>query len=263
MTFADAIEFLRRQSVMPTALRSWALQRLPVEIRERSFFSAGVTQAVFLQEALDSVKDIVAGSADRATMRLQLRSLLDRTGYRPLEGEEGTLTDLRSDRRLNLILDTNAEQARAYGRHRITQAPEILDAYPCSELVRVGGMPARPRDWPGKWQAAGGTLYAGRMIARKDDPIWSVSIEQGGFNRFGTRYGPFDFNSGMRERDVPRDEAITLGVIRPDDRITPDEESFNEQISASARRIASPELLRAIRESGVATIDPEGRFVPS
>ena len=263
MKFLTALQFLRRKSIMPTALRSWALQELPVELRERSFFSAGVTSAAFLQEAFDGVEAIVHGDADRATMRVQLRSMLDRLGYVPDDAERGSLTDLRSDRRLNLILDTNAAQARAYGRHKLEQAPEILDAYPAAELVRVGGLPAEPRPWREKWTRAGGRLFEGRMIAAKDDPIWSKPIAAGGFNRFGTVYGPFDFNSGMRKRNIARAEAERLGVIQPGQQIQPDEEGFNAQTSVSGKRIASPQLREALLKSGIATIDAEGRFVPS
>ena len=73
VTFAEALAYLRRKNVMPTSMRTWALQQLPVEVRERAFFSAGVTKTEFLQEALDKVTQLVEGSADRATMRLELR----------------------------------------------------------------------------------------------------------------------------------------------------------------------------------------------
>lgn len=262
MKFAKALEFLRRKSVMPTELRSWALQELPVEVRERAFFSATVTNAIFLQEALDAVEAIVYATSDRATMRTELRTMLDRIGYLPQDSERGTLTDLRSDRRLNLILDTNAAQARAYGRHKIEQAPEILDAYPAAELIRIGAYPEEPRPWPQKWQRAGGRLYEGRMIARKDDPLWSLSIDAGGFNRFGTKYGPFDFNSGMRQRNVSRAEAERLGVIQPGERVRPDQDGFNASLSASAEGL-SPELLAAVEQSGIATRDATGRWVPA
>jgi len=264
MKFTEAMQFLARKSVMPTALRSWALQELPVELLKRAFFSAGVEHAAFLQEGLDAVEAIVNADLDRATARVQLRDMLDRLGYRPDPTEAGSLTDLSSDRRLNLILDTNAAQARAYGREKVEDAPEIRHAYPAAELVIVGAPPEVPRKWKTKlWPNAGGKLYEGRMIARKDDPIWTKPISAGGFNRFGNRYGPYDFNSTRRKRPVDRATAIRLGVIESDTEIAPFEEGLNDNLSASAKRIASPELLRAIRESGIATIDSEGRFVPS
>lgn len=245
---------------MPTELRSWALQELPVEVRERAFFSATVTHAEFLQEALDAVEAIVYGEADRATMRVQLRTMLDRMSYQPIPEDVGTIKDLRSDRRLNLILDTNAAQARAYGRHKLEQTPEALDAYPAAELVRVGALPINPRPWLSKWQAAGGKFYGGRMIARKDDPVWSKSISAGGFNRFGTQYGPFDFNSGMRKKNIDREEAERLGVLQPGEVVQPDEQGFNEHLSATADGL-SDELLNAVEQSGIARRDETGRWV--
>jgi hypothetical protein len=64
-----------------------------------------------------------------------------------------------------------------------------------------------PCNWKERWQQAGGKLCAGRMIARKDDPIWfSIS-------RFDRPYPPFDCNSGMGVREIRRKEAEQLGVL--------------------------------------------------
>jgi hypothetical protein len=88
-----------------------------VELRERRFFSAGVTQAEILQEAFDSVRAIVTGTADRATMRLQMKAAPAAPGLQAVRGRAGTLKDLSSDERINLILDTNAAQVRNYANH--------------------------------------------------------------------------------------------------------------------------------------------------
>lgn len=262
--------YLGGKTILPTELRTWALQLLPVEIRERAFFSAGVTQAEFLQEALDSVKAIVSGGSDRATQRLGLKQLLDRLGYQPETGTEGGLQDLSSDKRLNLILDTNAAQARGYGTHVAKQSPTILRLRPAQELYRVGPMPRMPRDWAAKWDAARAATQAegatpassGRLVARKDHPIWSLSIDEGGFNRFGTPYPPYDFNSGMRVRDVTREDALALGVIQGDEAPKPDRSRLNTELQASPQ-VGSEQLRRALVESGFGTFTADGKFVPS
>jgi len=67
------------------------------------------------------------------------------------------------------------------------------------------------RAWQMRWAQNGGRLFAGRMIARKDDPIWTK------ISTFGVPYPSFDFNSGMGVRDISRREAIRLGVIAKED----------------------------------------------
>src|SRR6185369_16237886 len=138
--------------------------------------------------------------------------LLDSLSYKPVPGEEGTLTDLSSDRRLNVMLDTNIEMAQGYGGWAQGQDKQILDQWPAQELIRVMNFDAvargTARDWPGRWDDEGGEFFgAGRMIALKNAPIWKD------ISRFELPYPPFDFNSGMDVQDIERDEAIALGLI--------------------------------------------------
>jgi hypothetical protein len=226
LPFEEAIQSREVRQILPTDFRTALLQQIPAELRERAFFSAGVTNAQFLDEASRKIDALVAGKADRATMRTELKQLLDSLGYQPVEGEEGTLTDLGSDDRLNLILDTNLEMAQGYGQWKQGQDPAVLDQWPAQELVRVIDS-KEPRDWAQRWADAGGSFYGGRMIALKNDPIW-VEI-----SRFGLPYPPFDFNSGMRVADIDRDEAVELGVISDDAQIAPQDRGFNDGLETS------------------------------
>lgn len=226
LPFAEAAQSRAVRDLLPTTFRTELLAALPAELRERAFFSAGVTQAEFLQRASEKIDVLLAGKADRATMRLELKQLLDSLGYAPPEGEAGTLTDLSSDDRLNLILDTNLEMAQGYGSWAQGQDEAVLDQWPAQELIRVIDSKVK-RDWEARWAAAGGQFYDGRMIALKNDAIW-VEI-----SRFGLPYPPFDFNSGMDVADVDREEAIGLGLIDRDTQITPQSRGFNDGLEAS------------------------------
>jgi hypothetical protein len=226
LPFKEAVQSRAVRELLPTELRTRLLNEIPAALRERAFFSAGVTNAQFLQEADKKIDELLAGKADRATMRLELKQLLDRLEYKPAEGEEGTLTDLSSDDRLNLILDTNLQMAQGYGNWAQGQDSAILDQWPAQELIRVIDSKVK-RDWESRWTAAGGEFYEGRMIALKNDPIW-VKI-----SRFGLPYPPFDFNSGMDLQDIDRDEAIRLGVIDRDTEIMPQERPFNDGLEAT------------------------------
>lgn len=227
LPFTEAIESRAVRELLPTEFRTRLLSEIPAALRERAFFSAGVTNAQFLQSASDKIDQLLAGKADRATMRLELKQLLDSLGYSPVEGEEGTLTDLSSDDRLNVILDTNLQMAQGYGNWKQGQDPAVLDQWPAQELIRVIDSKEK-RDWPSRWADAGGEFFGGRMIALKNDPIWTA------ISRFGLPYPPFDFNSGMDVADVDRDEAIDIGLIERDTEITPQDRGFNDDLEAGA-----------------------------
>lgn len=241
LPFLEALEARAVRQLLPTELRTLLLQSIPAELRERAMFSAGVTNAQFLQEAHDGIEALTSGTTDQATVRAALKQLLDRLGYKPAEGEEGSLTDLSSDRRLNLILDTNVQQAQGYGAWKQEQDPAVLDQWPAQELVRVIDSKEK-RDWASRWAEAGGLFFGGRMIALKNDPIWQK------LSRFGTPYPPFDFNSGMDVSDIDRDEATALGLISDDIQIAPQDRDFNSDLQATPE-VNSAALKEALSES--------------
>ena len=90
-----------------------------------------------------------------------------------------------------------------------------LFAYPGIELVRIWPTEFGERDWSERWQRAGGTAHpSGRFLARKDSEVWQRLGSAELFpDALGFPFPPFAFGSGMGTRDVPREEAITLGLI--------------------------------------------------
>ena len=83
----------------------------------------------------------------------------------PSEGEEGSITDLRSERRANLMLQMNVQMAQGYGRWRQGQDQAILDHWPAQELYRQEPRKEH-RDWPTIWRENGG---AGKMYGSNPD----------------------------------------------------------------------------------------------
>lgn len=249
LPFEEAIASRAVRQVLPTELRSDLLATIPAQLRERAMFSAGVTNAEFLQKASDGIDALLTGTNDRATQRQELKRLLGSLGA---EVDETDLTDLRSDARLNLILDTNLEMATGYGQWKQGQDPAILDQWPAQELVRVRDA-NEPRDWPARWAEAGGTFFGDRMIALKNDPIWTR------LSRFGLPYPPFDFNSGMDVQDVDRETAIEAGLIAEDEEIAPQDRDFNQDLQASPQ-VRSASLMDALAEAlqGLASFDANG-----
>jgi hypothetical protein len=239
LPFAEAIASRAVKQLLPTVFRTKELATIPAQLRERAMFSAGVTNAEHLQDFSDKIDALLNGQTDRATARAELKKAIG-----PLGGGEVVatdLTDIRSDARLNLILDTNLQQAQGYGGWMQGQDPAVLDQWPAQELVRVIDS-KKPRDWAARWAEAGGVFYAGRMIALKNDPIWTR------ISRFGTPYPPFDFNSGMDVDDIDRDEAIDLGLIDRDTELFPQSRDFNTDLQASPE-VRAASLQAALIES--------------
>lgn len=224
---------LAAQGLMPTNMSSEEIMQLAADLRERAFFSARTANEHYLETVKRSIEEIVSPHTvirdgrpvteglDMATARLRLKETLEAIDYQPAIGKRGTIQDLSSDGRLNLVIRTNTEMAQGYANWRQTQDQDVLDAFPAQELFRAEEREV-PRNWPSRWYDAGGQFYDGRMIAPKNDPIW-VRI-----SAFSLPYPPFDFNSGMDVQDVSREEALALGVIEEGQQIQPQKRPFEE-----------------------------------
>ena len=222
-----AAERILAKSLAASGLDSREWARVQAGLRDRAFFSSRVTSVRFLAAAREMVAEQAAGGKSESEIRRDLRKILAGEKYDAGDAK-GTIQDLTSRVRLDLIVRTNVQQARGYARHLEATAPGAVAAFPAQELVRVRAR-KMPRNWPLIWRGAGGRLVdGGRMVALKDDPVWAR------ISRFGTPWPPFDFNSGMGVADVPRAEAIALGVVT-DREVTERVEKAEADIAAGRR----------------------------
>lgn len=252
--FRQAVQSVMRRGLMPTTLKSSQLEALDAAIRARAMFSARVTMTGFLAGIRDQVGALVAGEqpgpgqyTNPATVRVELQKILDAHDYQPDEGRAGTIEDIRSDQRLNLIVRTQEQMATGYAQRMQSLDPDTLDLWPAWELVRVEDRNDK-RTWVQRWRAAGGTVYPGspgglplepgfsegRLIALKTDSIWAA------ISRFGHPHPPFDFNSGVGVEDVDRETTDALGITSPAGRIAgppQDASGFEDETEASADAI--------------------------
>ena len=74
---------------------------------------------------------------DFASARVQLKNYLRLTGYKAKPGEEGTIKDLSTERRINVKLRTDFEMTQGYGQYTAGQTPATRALIPCQELIRV------------------------------------------------------------------------------------------------------------------------------
>lgn len=233
----EAVRKFGERSVVASTLRTAEWEQVPLHLRERALFSAGVDHARFLAEAQSKLRDAISqrreqvarGEAivDRSSFIGDLRKLALAEG---LGTGTGGLTDVASRTRLGLIYDTQLRMAQGYAQRKMDLDPDVLDAFPAQELVREEDRKV-PRDWERRWVEAGGKLVDGRMVALKTDPIWTK------ISRFGTPWPPFDFGSGMGLRDISRQEAEQLGLLEPGAPVAAEDEYFNQQLAASAENV--------------------------
>lgn len=227
-----AQEKILAKSLVTSGLSSTEIDRVLAGLKDRAFFSARCESVRHLQTAQQQVADWL-GSAKRGdgaitTRASAISAVMASARKEGLSTGTGTLTDPASVARAKVIVDTNADLARGYVSHVQGASTGARLAFPAQELIRTEDRKNPRGDWHARWSAAGGKLYAGRrMIALKEDPIWTA------ISRFGVPYPPFDYGSGMGVADVDRDTCLSLGVIKEDYRPEGDLiEDFNATLEA-------------------------------
>lgn len=262
-TFEEALHKLGERSPVGSILRSAEWSRVPVAIRERSFFSATVEDVRFLQRGRNFLLDFLKGTrltndkgetylkaGGRAQFIEELQRFALREGMGALDPElKGTVRDVASETRLGLIFDTNLKSIHDYGYWKQGMDPDILDAFPAQKFVRIAAvMIKRPVH-----QANEGA------VRRKDDLRFWLAMNDANIGGFGVPWGPWGFNSGMETEDVGRQEAESLGLVTLDERVVGDQMSeirdqspkagsgirradidFNANLAASTRGLAQP-----------------------
>lgn len=232
------------------AMNSAAWSEVSAALRDRAFFSSRVESVRFLETCRTRIAEMLANkpNAEGAiTSRAQVVSDIMRAA-RESGIAQGTerLTDPGSVARANVIIDTNAGMAAGYATAIQSNSYGARLAFPAQELVRIEERQV-PRSWQNIWRSHGGKIYpGGRMIALKEDPIWSA------ISRFGNPYPPFDFNSGMGVDDVSYEEALELGVLPSKNYQPPKEsplENFNASLEAELTMNRKSDSFHALREA--------------
>lgn len=253
MPFTEALDAHQVKSILPTSGKSADLRALEGPVKRRALWSATVTAVPLLEKIRDGVSAILAGQADQATVRLGLVQVLREMGYTTDPESPGSIEDLGSLSRLNLIIETNVQTAQGFGWDLQGQQSDILDEWPAQELYRAFGPKdvKSQRDWAARWIKVGGQSFGGRMIALKNDPIWDRLGDSEIFpDGLDNPWPPFAFNSGMDVRDIARDEAVDLGLIDPDTEIFPRQVDLNDQLQATPE-VRSADLRALMEAQGV------------
>lgn len=282
LPFKEAIEFVLDKSVIPSGEWDdgfWRGQEEDVKLR--SFWSAKVENARFLDRAQSFLFDTLAGTTEkvidsdgeervalrgggRATFVRRMREFMIKEGIVTNEEEffdldNNDISDTRSERRLLLVYDTNIRQAYGYGQWRQGQKPSILYRYPAQKFIRVRNVETeRPRH----------SAHEGDVRLKNDKKYWADYQNDPEIGGFGVPWPPFGFGSGMGVRDVSRETAEKLGLdlnaIKPD--LT---KGLNKNLKASVKNM-SPEvkqkLLKELRshkrsKNRYAKVKEDGDFI--
>ena len=209
-----ASKHILRKALVASDLDSSQWNSIQAGLRNRAFFSSQVARANILDAARRLSAEYAGGHTDLSKLRIEWRKFLERENYKPDPEEEGTIKDLYSRARIDVIVKTNVAQARGFMQYAEGMTPGAFAAFPAQEFTRIVYRKQKREDWPQRWARAGGKVYGGRMIALKDDPVWQ---RLGNAGPFGNPYPPFDWGSGMGVMDIDRAEAIKLGLISDED----------------------------------------------
>jgi hypothetical protein len=224
----DTQRFLSKR-IDASGLSTAQRERISADINDAAFFSSKVSDAKLLERMQDYIARAARGESGfyRNGFISKMKSVLP-GAQSETTASRGALTELSSSRRLGLIFDFQRERMNAEVFLAQGENPDHAWLYPALELIRESRRNV-PRNWRERWIDAGGKLYAGRMIALRDDPIWRK------ISRFGSPTPPFDFNSGMGLEEVSRTEAERLGLIKPGES---DGEALPEPIRKNTSAVA-------------------------
>jgi hypothetical protein len=242
--FDEAVQKLGEKSIIGSQLTSAEWQDVPVELRDRAFFSSQVESIQVLQRARDAINDFLSGNkitsdngetllatGSRAAFVDQMQTFLTANGF---ERSTGGVRDITSERRLGLIFDTQTRQAHDFGYWKQGQDPAVLKEFPAQRFIRVIDV-KEPRQ--------NHAIYQDQVFL-KNDPIWARVINAD----FGVPWGPWGWGCGHDVEDVDQNEARKLGVLKPGQTVQPMDYKFNRGLQASTKRL-DPDLIEKLKQA--------------
>ncbi|MCA1660115.1 MAG: hypothetical protein LC642_06230 [Verrucomicrobiaceae bacterium] len=255
-----AVEKIQALTPVGSPLNAAGWESVQLALRETSFFSSKIESFRLMQRMADRLENAIAmvrregmgregGEGAYQTKEkfvAEIQAIAREEGLDPRNfgepGKMGGLENPTSVRRLGLVFDVQTENIQEFAKFKMDQDPDVLNAYPAQEFLRVSSRKNKRDDWPERWKKAGGKLYKERMVALKTDPVWKK------LSRFGKPWPPFDYGSGMGPRDISRREAIALGVLKKGEEVKPIEADFADKLESSVKDL-SPKMQSALKRS--------------
>ena len=229
--YLDALRALLRRKAAPSTFNSADWQAMGPAIRQRSFFSATINSAKVLNRMRNMLLDWQAGTVDTVTnpttgaeetvyrvgglaeFRERAGTLLVSEGLAtPADFADTRISNVVSNARLQLVFNTNTEQAQTFADWSMrVMDPRTLNRWPAARFERrPGASTFRDRH-----------VAAEGEVRRYDDFEFWLFQNAADIGGFEVPWGPFGFNSYMRQEPVRRDEAERLGLVRPGEVLVP------------------------------------------
>lgn len=105
--------YIERKQAIATDLTTREMQELSCQIRERAFWSATVNNAKVVNTMQRACADFAKGNLSMSDARLAIQKALDSVGYKPADGTKGSIRDLNTFRRQDLICAPTLRWRRA------------------------------------------------------------------------------------------------------------------------------------------------------
>jgi len=273
--FLNALENLTRRISAPSWFRTREWAQVAPAIRMRSFFSATVTSARVLdkmrnilldwqEEAVEEIVDVNTGQIVTAYKETGLAKFRERSAEfliqeglaTPDDFADQRITNVISNSRLQLIYNTNIEQAQTFAQWQGWMQNEVfLNLNPAARFVRRPGARIKRQRH----------VEAEGDVRRWDDFAYWRFQNAADIGGFDVPWGPYGFNSYMIQEPVKRAEAERLGLVRKGERIKSPNVSqfgvdlgkrFNVGVEADIDDI-TPELQAEARQTIIDRLGPQ------
>src|SRR5581483_5186559 len=193
----DAIDKIGQKSLIGSALSSEEWSEIPLELRERAFFSSTIENVRFLQRARDGITEFLSSAVEtlpdgqkalatgsRQQFIKQMQDFAIAEGMGPLDAHDaGTIKDITSEGRLGLIFDVQTQSAEDYGYWKQGMDPDVLNEFPAQRFIREREV-KQPR--PIHQQNEG-------VVRLKSDLEFWLGMNSPAIGGFGVPWGPWGF----------------------------------------------------------------------
>lgn len=274
-SFLQAIENLSRRKVTPSWFRSREWAAIAPAIRNRSFFSATVTSARVLNkmrnmlldwqaEATEEIVNVNTGQVQTVYKETGLAKFREKSAeFLIQEGlateddyKDQRITNVISNSRLQLIYNTNLEQASTFAQWqgRMRNA-NWLNLNPAARFVRRPGARIKRQRH----------VEAEGDVKRWDDFAYWQFQNAADIGGFDVPWGPFGFNSYMVQEPVKRAEAERRKLVAKGEQVqTPNVsqfgvdlgKQFNAGVDADIEDI-TPEIQAEARKTIIDRLGPQ------
>jgi len=273
--FLQAIENLSRRKVTPSWFRWREWSAMAPAIRNRSFFSATVTSARVLNkmrnmlldwqaDATEEIVDVNTGQTVTAYKETGLAKFREKSAEfliqeglaTPADYKDQKITNVISNARLQLIYNTNLEQASTFAQWQGRMRNEDwLNLNPAARFVRRPGARIKRQRH----------VEAEGDVRRWDDFAYWQFQNAADIGGFDVPWGPFGFNSYMIQEPVKRAEAERRKLVRKGERVKAPNvaqfgvdlgKQFNAGVDANIDDL-TPELANEARQAITDRLGPQ------